>query len=59
MASISEEIFSEFFKRLEREENFPSSIVEELKRLFISEEWVSQEKVFEALRMVCKDVSKN
>jgi hypothetical protein len=41
---IQVEIFEGFFKKLEDDEDFPDSIVEELKRLWESGEIASQEK---------------
>lgn len=47
---IQEEIFEVFFKKLEDDENFPVSIVKELKKLWESGEITSQEKILEVVR---------
>ncbi len=46
---IQEEIFEEFFKNLEETEDFPDSILEELKRLWKSGEIASQERILEVI----------
>ena len=46
---IQENIFEGFFKKLEDDEDFPNSIVEELKGLWESGEIASQEKILEAV----------
>ena len=56
---IQEEIFEGFFKKLEDDEDFPDSIVEELKRLWESGKIASQEKIIEVVERGCENVSKN
>ena len=46
---VQEDIFEEFFKKLEDDEEFPDSIVEELKILRKSGEIASQEKILEVI----------
>lgn len=53
---IQEEIFEEFFKKLEEDEKFPDSIIEELKKLWESGEIISQEKIFEVIKREDTDV---
>ena len=53
---IKEEVAEGFFKRLEEDEDFPNLIVEELKKLWRSEELRSQEKIFEAIKKGCTGV---
>jgi len=57
--SIQENIFEEFLEKLEEEEKFPDSIVEELKRLWESGEIASQEKILEVIKRGCKDANKD
>lgn len=56
---IQEEIFEEFFRKLEEDENFPDPIIEELKKLWETGEIASQEKIFEAIKRRVEDVSKD
>jgi uncharacterized secreted protein with C-terminal beta-propeller domain len=56
---IQEDIFERFFKKLEDDEDFPDSIVEELKRLWENGELASQEKVLEVVETGSKNDSKN
>jgi len=56
---IQREIFEEFFRKLQEDEKFPDSIVEELKRFWESGEIISQEKVFEIIKKGCADVNKD
>jgi len=56
---IQEDIFEGFFKRLEDDEEFPDSIVEELKKLWESGEIASQEKILEVVERGNENVSKN
>ena len=56
---IQEEIFEEFFKKLEEDEKFPGTIIEELKKLWKSEEIALQQKIFEVIERGCEDVSKD
>lgn len=46
---IQEETFEEFFRNLEANEDFPNSILKELKRLWESGEIASQEKLLEVI----------
>jgi len=56
---IQKEIFEEFFKKIEEDEKFPDSIIEELKKLWESGEVISQEKIFEVIKRgyvdICED----
>jgi len=56
---IQEEIFGVFFKKLEEDEKFPNSILEELKILWENGEIESQEKILEAIKRGCENVSKD
>ena len=56
---IKEEIFEDFFKKLEDDNEFPNSIIEELKKLLKSGEIASQEKILDAIKRGCIDVSAN
>jgi len=56
---IQEEIFEEFFRKLEEDENFPDPIIEELKKLWERGKIASQEAISEAIRVGCKDVSED
>jgi len=53
---IQAEIFEEFFKKLEENEKFPVSIIEELKKLWNSGEVISREKILEVIKKGCIDV---
>lgn len=55
---IKEEIFEEFLKKLEEDEGFPRSIIEELRKLWGSEEVISQEKIREVIKRGCENVDK-
>lgn len=56
---IQEDIFERFFKKLEDDEEFPNSIVEELKGLWESGEIASQEKIFGVIKRGCENVSED
>ena len=56
---ISEEIFKEFLKELEKDKEFPQLIIEELRNLWKSEEVISQEKILRAIKRGCEDVSED
>jgi len=56
---IQEEIFEVFFKKLEEDEKFPTSIVEKLKKLWESSEITSQEKILEVVKEGSGNGSKN
>lgn len=56
---ISEEIFKEFLKELEKDKEFPKLIIEELKNLWKSEEVISKEKILGAIKRGCEDVSED
>lgn len=56
---IQEEIFEVFFKKLEEDEKFPNSILEELKILWGNGEIGSQEKILEAIKRGSENVSKD
>jgi len=47
---IKDEIFEEFFKKLEEDDDFPNVIIQELKNLLESGENISQEKIFDAIK---------
>jgi len=47
---INEEIFEEFFRKLEEDENIPHSIIEELKTLCRNWEDITREKIFEVIK---------
>ena len=56
---IKEEIFEEFFKKIEEDEEIPCSIIEELRKLWEEGEVISQEKILEVIKRGCKDVYQN
>ena len=56
---IQEDIFEEFFKKLEEDEKFPDSIIEELRRLWEKGEIASQEKILAVIKGECGDASKD
>lgn len=56
---IKEEIFEEFFKKIEEDEEIPRLIIEELRRLWEEGEVISQEKILEVIKRECKDVYQN
>jgi len=56
---INDEIFEGFFKKLEEDEEFPRSIIEELRTLWRSREVISQEKILDAIKRECEDGSEN
>jgi len=56
---IQEEIFEEFFKKLEEDEKFPDNIIGELKKLWENGEIVSQEKILEVIKRESEDVSRD
>ncbi|MFQ6128700.1 MAG: hypothetical protein ACE5QW_07355 [Thermoplasmata archaeon] len=51
-----EEIFEEFFKKLEKNEKFPHPIIKELKNLWQCGEILSQEKILDVIKRGCADV---
>lgn len=56
---IQEDIFEEFFEKLEEDEKFPDSIVEELRRLWEKDEIASQEKILEVIKRGYEDANKD
>jgi DNA polymerase III delta subunit len=56
---IQEEIFEVFFKKLEEDEKFTTSIVEKLKTLWKSGEIASQERILEVVKEGSGNGSKN
>ena len=56
---IQEEIFEEFFMKLEEDEEFPNSTLEELKKLWENCGSISQDKIFKAIKKRCEDVNKD
>ena len=54
---IRDEIFEDFLKKLKEDKEFPNTIIEELKRLFEREEIVSREKILDAIKKGCENVS--
>jgi len=56
---IQVEIFEVFFKKLEEDEKFPTSIVEKLKKLWESGEITSKEKILEVMKEGSGNGSKN
>jgi len=56
---INDEIFEGFFKKLEEDEEFPRSIIEELRKLWRSGEVISQEKILEAIKRGYEDVTED
>lgn len=54
---IEEEIFEQFFKRLEEDEDFPAVVVEGLKELWERGEIASQEKILEVIQRGCENAS--
>jgi hypothetical protein len=56
---IQENIFEQFFKKLEKDEKFPDSVLKELKKLWENGEIASQEKIYEAIKRGCGDANKD
>ncbi len=56
---IQEDIFSEFFKRLEEDEGLSDSVVDELKSLWESGEIGSKDKIFDTIKRGFEDVGKD
>ncbi|MCX9085504.1 MAG: hypothetical protein OIN87_11995 [Candidatus Methanoperedens sp.] len=56
---IQEDIFNEFFRKLESDEKFPDLIVKELKTLWESGEISSKEKLLEVIKIGCEDAKKD
>lgn len=56
---IQEDIFEEFFQKLDGDEKFPGSIVAELRSLWEKDEIASQEKILEVIKGECGDGSKD
>lgn len=56
---VQEDIFEKFFEKLEEDEKFPDSIVEELRRLWEKGEIASQEKILEVIRRGRGDANKD
>ena len=54
---IREEVFKRFFNKLEEDEGIPQLIIKEFGDLLKSEETISQEKILEAIKRGCEDVS--
>lgn len=55
---IQEDIFEAFFKKLKEDEEFPDSIVGELRKLWKNGEIASQEKIIEAIKR-CENDNKD
>jgi len=56
---IQEDIFEDFFDRLEKDAEFPNEIVEKLRKLWESDEIASKEKILKALTGGIEDTSNN
>ncbi|PNR92108.1 hypothetical protein [Petrotoga sp. HWHPT.55.6.3] len=56
---INEEIFEGFFKKLEDDKEFPRSIIEKLRKLFESEEVISQKNILDIIKGGCEDVGED
>ena len=56
---LTEEIFEEFFKKLEDDEEFPNSIVNELRDLLNGKGDISQEDIFEIIKRGEENGDKN
>jgi len=56
---IQEDIFECFFDKLRKDAEFPNEIVEELRKLWESDEIVSKEKILDALAGGNKDTNNN
>jgi len=56
---IQEEIFEEFFQRLDKEKEFPGAVVTELRGLWEKGEIASQEKILAAIKGGSEDGSDN
>lgn len=53
---INEEIFDDFLRKLEEDEEIPRLVIKELKKLWESDDDISQDKIFEAIKKECTDV---
>lgn len=56
---IQDDIFEEFFRKLEQDKKFPDSIVKGLKTLKGREEISSKEKILAAIKIGCEDANKD
>ena len=56
---IQNKIFEEFFKKLGLDEEFPSSVSNELKKLWKSGEFLSKEKIFKIIKKRCENGNKD
>ncbi len=54
---IQDDIFEEFFRKLEQDKKFPDSIVKGLKTLKGREEISSKEKILAAIKIGCEDAN--
>lgn len=54
---IQEDIFEEFFEKLEEDEEFSPLVLGELKKLWEGGEIASQEKILEAIEKGCENAS--
>ncbi len=53
---INEKIFDGFLRKLEEDEEIPRLVIKELKKLWESDDDISQDKIFEAIKKGCTDV---
>jgi len=56
---IQEDVFEDFFNRLEKDAEFPNELVKKLKKLWKSDETVSTEKILNTLAGGIKGTSNN
>jgi len=57
--NIQDEIFEEFFKNLEKDENIPEKLINGLKKLKEQGNIKSQKKILELIKSLDKNDSKN
>ncbi len=56
---VKEDIFEEFFQKLENDEEFPNSVVDGLRELKTTNRIDSKENIFEIIKERCEDTDKN
>lgn len=56
---IKQEIFEEFFEKLEKDEEISNLLVAKLRELWKSGDMNSREEIFKAIKMGCENADQN
>jgi len=59
LQGIEQEIFESFFEKLNADKEFPSEVVQELRKLWESEEITSEQRILEAIEEGVENGSKS